>query len=169
MVARAPHGVRGSGRRRRGHVVERGDDLRGEHALLDRERALELGGGPGPEDRRGDADPVADPATTTPDGTTTISVTVTNTGGREADEVVQLYLHQRHGTASRPVRELKGFQRVTLAAGEERTVSFAVGPAERRYWNAAVRDWVTDASTFDVLVGGSSAATAATTFEVSPR
>ena len=42
----------------------------------------------------------------------------------DADEVVQLYLHQRHGTASRPVRELKGFQRVTLAAGESRTVSF---------------------------------------------
>ena len=65
---------------------------------------------------------VDEPATTT-DGTVTVSVEVTNTGDREADEVVQLYLHQRHGTASRPVRELKGFQRVTLAAGESRTLS----------------------------------------------
>ena len=62
------------------------------------------------------------------DGTVTVSVEVTNTGDREADEVVQLYLHQRHGTASRPVRELKGFERVTLAAGESRTVTFPVGP-----------------------------------------
>ena len=69
----------------------------------------------------------------------TVSVEVTNDGDREADEVVQLYLHQRSGTASRPVRELKGFSRVTLAAGETRTVTFEVGPAQRRYWNAAVR------------------------------
>jgi beta-glucosidase len=103
---------------------------------------------------------------TTPDGTVTVSVEVTNTGDREADEVVQLYLHQRHGTASRPVRELKGFRRVTLAAGESRTVSFPVGPDERRYWNAAVRDWVTDTSTFDVWVGGDSTAELGTTFDV---
>ena len=95
-----------------------------------------------------------------------MSVEVTNTGDREADEVVQLYLHQRYGTASRPVRELKGFQRVTLAAGESRTVSFPVGPDERRYWNAAVRDWVTDTSTFDVWVGGDSTAELAGTFEI---
>ena len=99
-------------------------------------------------------------------GVVTVSVQVANTGDREADEVVQLYLHQRHGTASRPVRELKGFQRVALAAGESRTVSFRVGPDERRYWNAAVRDWVTDPSTFDVWVGGDSTAELGTTFEV---
>ena len=97
---------------------------------------------------------------------TTVSVRVTNAGDREADEVVQLYLHQRHGTASRPVRELKGFQRVTLAAGESRTLDFPVGPAQRRYWNAAVRDWVVDQSTFDVWAGGDSTASLTTTFEV---
>ena len=87
-----------------------------------------------------------------PDGSVTVSVEITNTGARAADEVAQLYLHQRHGTASRPVRELKGFQRISLDAGESRTVQFTLGPAERRYWNAAVRDWVIDASTFDVWV-----------------
>ena len=111
-------------------------------------------------------DLAVDEPTTTTDGTVTVSVQVTNTGDREADEVVQLYLHQRHGTASRPVRELKGFQRVTLAAGESRTLSFLVGPDERRYWNAAVRDWVTDTSTFDVWVGGDSTAELAGTFEI---
>jgi beta-glucosidase len=108
---------------------------------------------------------VDQPAITTA-GTVTVSVEVTNTTRREADEVVQLYLHQRHGSASRPVRELKGFQRATLAAGQSRTLQFPVGPNERRYWNAAVRGWVTDSSTFDVWVGGDSTAQLSTTFEV---
>lgn len=99
-------------------------------------------------------------------GTVTVSVEVTNTSDRLADEVVQLYIHQRHGSASRPVRELKGFQRVTLAAGESRMLQFAVGPNERQYWNAAARDWVTDSSTFDVWVGGDSTASLTTRFEV---
>ena len=107
-----------------------------------------------------------DQASTTTDGTVTVSVEVTNTAGREGDEVVQLYIHQRSGTASRPVRELKGFSRVTLAAGESRTIQFPVGPNERQYWNAAARDWVTDSSTFDVWVGGNSTAELTTTFEV---
>ena len=94
-----------------------------------------------------------DRSSVTPDETVTVSVTVTNVGDREADEVVQLYLHQRHGSASRPVRELKGFERLTLAAGESRVVEFLVGPDERRYWNAARRDWVLDAAVFDVAVG----------------
>jgi beta-glucosidase len=99
-------------------------------------------------------------------GTVTVSVEVTNTANRQADEVVQLYIHQRHGSASRPVRELKGFRRVPLEAGESRVLEFPVGPNERRYWNAAVRDWVTDPSAFDVWVGGDSTAQLATTFEV---
>jgi beta-glucosidase len=93
-------------------------------------------------------------------------VEVTNSSDREADEVVQLYIHQRHGSASRPVRELKGFQRVALGAGESRTVQFSLGPNERRYWNAALRDWVIDSSPFDVWVGGDSTAELATSFEV---
>ena len=98
--------------------------------------------------------------------TVTVSVDVTNSAAREADEVVQLYIHQRVGSASRPVRELKGFRRVTLSAGESRTLQFPIGPNERRYWNAAVRDWVTDCSTFDVWVGGDSTAPLSASFEV---
>jgi beta-glucosidase len=101
-----------------------------------------------------------------PEESITVSVEVTNTGSREADEVVQLYIHQRYGSASRPVRELKGFRRINLGSGESRTVDFPLGPAERRYWNAVARDWVLDASTFDVWVGGDSAAELGTTFEV---
>ena len=99
-------------------------------------------------------------------GTVTVTVQITNTAARPADEVVQLYIHQRHGTASRPIRELKGFSRITLAAGESRALQFPVGPDERRYWNAAARDWVMDPSTFDVWVGGDSTAQLSTRFEV---
>jgi beta-glucosidase len=108
---------------------------------------------------------VDQPSVTT-SGTVTVSVEVTNRADRDADEVAQLYIHQRYGSASRPVRELKGFSRVALAPGESRTLQFPIGPNERRYWNAAARDRVTDASTFDVWVGGDSTAQLGTTFEV---
>jgi len=109
---------------------------------------------------------VVDQSSVATGGTVTVSVEVSNTADREADEVVQLYIHQRHGWASRPVRELKGFKRVTLGAAESRTLHFLVGPTERRYWNAAVREWVTDSSTFDVWVGGDSTAQLSTMFDV---
>jgi beta-glucosidase len=112
------------------------------------------------------AGPTVDRGTITSGEAVTVSVEVTNAGDGDADEVVQLYIHQRHGSASRPVRELKGFERIALAAGESRTVSFTLGPAELRHWNAAARDWVIDASTFDVWVGADSTADRSTTFEV---
>ncbi len=96
----------------------------------------------------------------------TVSVTVRNTGDRTADETVQLYIHQRHGTASRPVRELKGFRRVTVDAGESQTLSFELGENELRYWNAATRDWVVDTTTIDVYVGGDSTASLTTSFTI---
>uniref|UniRef100_UPI0035C95D07 glycoside hydrolase family 3 C-terminal domain-containing protein n=1 Tax=uncultured Amnibacterium sp. TaxID=1631851 RepID=UPI0035C95D07 len=100
------------------------------------------------------------------DGTVEVSVTVRNEGTKDGDEVVQLYLHQRSGTAARPVRELKGFERLPIPAGEERRVTFRVGPAGRRYWNAAARDFVLDPATFDVWVGGDSTASLGATFTV---
>jgi beta-glucosidase len=101
-----------------------------------------------------------------PGDTVTVSVDVTNAGSRPGDEVVQLYIHQRHGSAARPVRELKGFRRVALDPGETQTVQFTLGPAELRYWNAATRDWALDSAPFDVWVGGDSTAELTTTFEV---
>ena len=111
------------------------------------------------------SDLAVDRASIPADGTVTVSVEVTNTSDREAAEVVQLYLHQRHGSASRPVRELKGFQRVTLPAHTSQRVQFTIGPDQRRYWSTAARNWVLDNSTFDVWVGGSSTAELTTTFE----
>jgi beta-glucosidase len=100
------------------------------------------------------------------DGTVTVSVEVRNSSDREVEEVVQLYLHQRHGSASRPARELKGFQRVTLPARTTRQVRFTVGPDHRRYWSTTARDWVIDSTVFDVWVGGDSTAELTTTFDV---
>lgn len=95
----------------------------------------------------------------------TVTVDVTNTGARAGDEVVQLYIQQRYGRAARPVRELKGFRRLTLATGETRTVEFALGPDELRYWHPLERAWMIDAATFDVWVGGDVTATLSATFE----
>lgn len=86
-------------------------------------------------------------------GSVHVSAEVENAGSATADEVVQLYIHQRWGSASRPVRQLKGFERITLQPHEKRTITFTLGPDELRYWNAASRSWVNEASDFDVWVG----------------
>ena len=101
-----------------------------------------------------------------PGETLSVSVDVRNVGARKADEVAQLYIHQRHGSAARPVRELKGFQRVTLGPGEKRSLTFALGPDELRYWSAATKDWVLEPSIFDVWVGSDSTGTLRADFEV---
>ncbi|NOT49120.1 MAG: beta-glucosidase, partial [Acidobacteria bacterium] len=95
-----------------------------------------------------------------------VTVDARNTGSRAGDEVVQLYIHQRAGSASRPVRELKGFERVALAPGETKTIRFKLGPDELRYWNAAAKDWVQDPENFDVWVGGDSTASLHSNFRV---
>jgi beta-glucosidase len=101
--------------------------------------------------------------------TVTVSVTVTNSSERAGDEVAQLYIHQRYGSASRPARELKGFKRITLAAGQSKTLRFRLGPDELRYWNAATRDWVIDTTTIDVFAGGDSTAELTASFTVGAR
>ncbi|MEJ1970257.1 MAG: glycoside hydrolase family 3 N-terminal domain-containing protein [Rhizomicrobium sp.] len=90
-----------------------------------------------------------------PDGSVTVSVDVKNTGARAGDEVVQLYLHQQVASVTRPVKELKGFQRVTLKPGETRTVTFTVGPHELRLWNIDMKR-VVEPGAFDVMVGANS-------------
>ena len=95
-----------------------------------------------------------------------VTVVVENTGSVSADEVAQLYLHQQYGSASRPVRELKGFQRIELKPAERKTLRFELSKDERTYWSAATRSWVIDPSIFDVWVGPDSSASLHTSFEV---
>lgn len=99
-------------------------------------------------------------------GTVTVSVDITNIGGRAGIEVAQLYLHQRYGTSSRPGRQLKAFKRVELEAGETQTATFKVGPQQRRYWSSAVQDWVLDETICDIWVGPNADAKLHVTFAV---
>jgi beta-glucosidase len=101
-----------------------------------------------------------------PDEPLAVSVDVKNTGMRAADEVAQLYIHQRYGTSSRPRRELKGFARVTLKPGEVRTMRFVLSAADRTYWSAASHSWTEDETAFDLWVGDSSDATLSASFSV---
>jgi len=95
-----------------------------------------------------------------------VTVEVANTGSRAGDEVVQLYIHQQYGRASRPVRELKGFERVSLAAGEKKTVRFSLGKNELSYWSAQAKTWVQDATSFDLWAGSDSTAALHTKFQI---
>ena len=100
-----------------------------------------------------------------PADTVTVEVAVTNTGGRAGDEVVQLYLRDDHASVTRPVMELRGFEKVELAPGESRTVSFSLGPEELSFWDQRM-ERVVEPGTFTVFVGGSSADTREARFTV---
>jgi beta-glucosidase len=97
---------------------------------------------------------------------TEVLVDVENTGRRAGDEVAQLYIHQRYGSASRPVRELKGFERITLAPNEKRTVRFTLSKPELTYWSGAAKAWVQEPAVFDLWVGADATASLTTTFRV---
>ena len=87
-----------------------------------------------------------------------VTADVENTGPRAGDEVVQLYIHQRYGSASRPVRELKGFQKISLQPGEKKTAFFTLKRSDLSYWSSADRKWVEDPADFDVWIGDDSTA-----------
>src|ERR1051326_3186997 len=91
-----------------------------------------------------------------PDGRITVSVEVENVGHIAGDEVVQLYIRDVAASVTRPVRELKGFQRITLRPGEKRRLEFRLGPAKLGLYDRQMR-FVVEAGEFKVMVGNSSA------------
>jgi beta-glucosidase len=95
-----------------------------------------------------------------------VTVDMQNTGQREGDTVAQLYIHQQAGSASRPVRQLKGFERVTLAPGETRALMFQLGKDELQFWSRDANGWIVEPETFDVWVGEDSRAPLHATFGV---
>jgi len=96
----------------------------------------------------------------------TVTADVTNTGKVVGDEVVQLYIHQKWGSDSRPMRELKGFERITLQPGETKAITFQLGPDELGYWSTNAGTWIQDAAPFDIWVGADSLATLHADLEV---
>jgi beta-glucosidase len=101
----------------------------------------------------------------TANGTLTATADVENVGGRAGDEVVQLYLRDPVASMTRPVKELKGFQRVTLRPGQKRRVEFVLDRDHLGFWNREMR-YVVEPGEFRVMVGSNSAEVIEAKFEV---
>lgn len=101
------------------------------------------------------SDLALDRETVAPGGAVKISLTIANTGQVAADEVVQLYVRDPVASVARPVKELRGFLRVTLAPGEKKRVAFTLTPAQLAIWSPA--GWIIEAGKVEVMIGSSSA------------
>jgi len=95
------------------------------------------------------------PERITPDGTTTVKVTVKNTGKRPGTEIVQLYVRDEISTVTTPVKALKAFQRITLQPGESKDITFELGPEALSLWNRNMQREV-EPGEFTIMAGGSS-------------
>jgi beta-glucosidase len=84
-----------------------------------------------------------------------VAVTVQNTSQRDGEEVVQLYVRDVVGSSTRPVQELKNFQKILLKAGESRQVSFHLNPDDFKFYNDDLK-WVAEPGEFEVMTGGNS-------------
>lgn len=92
-----------------------------------------------------------DSKTMSPDGQITVTIPVTNTGNRDGIEVVQLYIRDVVGSIARPVKELKGFQRLSLKAGETATATFTIDASKLKFYNYDLKE-VVEPGEFDVMV-----------------
>jgi len=97
----------------------------------------------------------ATPDSIGPQGSATVSVDVTNSGAVRGDEVVQLYIRDEVSSVTRPVKELRGFRRITLNPGETKSVEFTLGPEELSFLNRDMHR-VVEPGTFTIMVGGNS-------------
>lgn len=98
----------------------------------------------------------ADSKTMNADGNLTVNIPVTNTGSRDGAEVVQLYIQDVKSTLERPVKELKGFEKIFLKAGETKTVSFTITKEALSYFDDAKHEWVAEPGKFTAHIGASS-------------
>jgi len=103
--------------------------------------------------------------TLTKNGSLTVSVEVKNVGNFDAKEVVQLYTRDLVGSITRPVKELKGFQKVEIKKGETKTVSFTITENDLKFYNQEL-DFKSEVGTFEVFVGTNSETTNSITFEL---
>ena len=85
-----------------------------------------------------------------------VHVELKNTGSREGDEVVQMYVKHVDSKVPRPMEKLAGFRRVHLNAGESATVEIPLAAKDLAYWEEGSKDWVLEPDTVQVLAGGSS-------------
>lgn len=92
----------------------------------------------------------------TADETLTVSVKVKNTGNREGKEIVQLYIADKKSRLERPIKELKGFDKINLKPGEEKVVNFVIGKDALSYYDDKPGQWVAEPGDFEAIVGASS-------------
>jgi len=109
--------------------------------------------------------PTISPARIPTNGQAKVSVTVTNTGKRAGDEIVQLYIHDVVSSVTRPIKELKDFKRITLAPGENKNIEFIITPDKLWFYNLSMKR-VVEPGWFDIMVGPSSAKYQTTKLEV---
>ena len=100
--------------------------------------------------------PSADKKSLTADDTITFTVNVRNTGDREGQEIVQLYVTDKKSSLPRPVKELKGFKKVKLAPGEEKQVSITIGRDALSYFDDNKHEWIAEPGKFEAIIGASS-------------
>jgi beta-glucosidase len=86
----------------------------------------------------------------------TISLPITNIGSREGYEVVQLYISDKKSSLPRPIKELKGFKKVRLSAGETKTVSFVIDKTALNFFDDSQHKWITEPGKFEAIIGSSS-------------
>src|SRR5207245_8865866 len=90
-----------------------------------------------------------------PEGQTKVSVDLTNTGSIRGDEVAQLYIHQKIRSVTRPIKELRGFHRISLRPGETKTIEFTLWPKDLTYLTREMQR-VVEPGTFELMAGGNS-------------
>lgn len=100
--------------------------------------------------------PTASSSEISGDGTITVSVDITNTGSREGKETVQLYISDRKSSLPRPVKELKGFRKVSLKPGETTTVEFTIGRDELCFFDPEKHEWVAEPGKFEAIIAAAS-------------
>ena len=100
--------------------------------------------------------PVASTKTIGKDESLTITIPVRNTGTTAGKETVQLYIGDEKASVLRPVKELKGFEKIELAPGEEKTVNFTVSPDALKFYDPATASWIAEPGKFRAYIGSSS-------------
>lgn len=99
--------------------------------------------------------PIADTTVLTKGGSLNVSIDVTNAGDHECDEIVQLYIRDRYASIARPVKELKGFERISLKKGDTNTVTFKITEDDLKFYNADLK-YVYEPGEFEIMIGPNS-------------
>ena len=90
------------------------------------------------------------------DGAITVMVPITNTGSVSGKEIVQLYIRDEKSSLPRPLKELKGFRKINLEAGETKEVSFTITPDNLKFFDDSRHEWIAEPGKFQILIGASS-------------